>query len=225
MPTESRPFRLIDYQIMFGEIYGDANKHYSDYMLILRLIEEACSIMEIARKDHRDSFAVFLPRIFSWSNAVANRFNVDLQSALWHKYPGVCTYCLRDANCVCSVEHIEIPDREKKLRILRRDRTGKEPISLKEHQTLHARLYKRQNDRILLIQTAAHLVEECGEVSQAFRRKDKDKFQDELADVLSWIFGLATRIGFDLEELVWNTFPYECEVCSNKPCACPPNSV
>ncbi len=85
---------------------------------------------------------------------------------------------------------------------------------------MHGCLYGWQNERIMLIQTAAHLAEEVGEVSKALRHKDRAKLCEEMADVASWIFGLATRLNLDLETIVWECYPYECEKCHHTECRC-----
>lgn len=129
-----RPFTLRDYQRMNAHIYTKANKRYSNYDLFLRLIEEVSVVMEIARKDKREEFPGQLARTFSWWLALGNRLNIDLQEALWHKYPNVCPWCLRPENCNCAVEHPRMPEDEREtiLRRLRRDRSS-EPQLLKDH--------------------------------------------------------------------------------------------
>lgn len=216
----NEPKMLSEFQKMSHYIYGKANRRYSDVELLLRLIEEIAVVMELARKDYRDEFQIQIPRIFSWYNAVANRLDINLQDILWHKYPGVCPYCMRDRDCLCGLEHPDMPDKENILRRLRRERDEREPLSLREHQLFHKRLYGRQNARIMLFQTAAHLVEEAGEVSRAFRHGNREELCDEMADVASWIFALATRLKLDLHTTFWRRYPYECEKCHYSRCRC-----
>ncbi|MBI2057983.1 MAG: hypothetical protein HYT63_03335 [Candidatus Yanofskybacteria bacterium] len=222
-----RPISVSEFQRMNDHIYSGVNKRYSDSDLILRLLEEIAKTMEIARKDELELMPSQLARTFSWWNAVGTRGGIDLQEALWNKYPGVCPYCLRTENCACAIEHPDIPHKEQSLRRLRRDRTA-EPISLSEHQQLHQKLYGRQNRRILVIQIAAHLAEEAGEISKEFRHKNNGGLADEMSDVASWIFAIANRCQFDLADTVWNQYPYECEKCHNTICNCecsdPPES-
>lgn len=213
----TKPETIFDFQNMFGEIYTPANQRYSDSDLILHLIEETCLVMELARKDDLEKMPKQLGRVFSWTNAVATRLKVNLQDALWYKYPNVCPYCLRPENCHCAVEHPNIPDKNTTLRRLRMEQKDM-PITLRDHQNLHRRLYFKQNRRILVIQTAAHLAEEAGEISKEFRHRNFRKFCDEIADVQSWNFALANRIGFELTETVWEQFPFECESCHKLPC-------
>lgn len=214
-----RPESVRDYQAMLYKVYESANGRYSDSDLFLRLIEEIASVMEIVRKDNLHELPVQLARVYAWWNAVANRMKIDLQEAMWLKYPGVCSYCLRTENCLCAIEHPNVPHKDDILRRLRRER-GNEPNSLRGHQELHHRLYGRQNRRILTIQTASHLAEEAGEISREFRHRGMDGLQDEMADVGSWIFALANRCGFDIADAVWELYPYECETCHAVVCSC-----
>ena len=221
MATLRRPKTIQEYQEMSLYIYGKINDaHYTNDHLVRRLLEEATSVMDLARKDERDSLYKQLPRMVMWCLAVANRFNIDLQEALWNKYPGICTYCLRQKDCLCGLEHPDVPHKDEIIKRFRRDRNEREPVTLEEHQALHQRLYARQNDRIFLIQTAAHIAEEVGEFSFEERKGNREGFLNEMADVLSWIFALATRLKYNLHDLIWDVFPYECELCKQDVCEC-----
>jgi len=215
--VQVRPITVSEFQAMFHDIYTPANERYSDPDLMLHFIEETSAVMELARKDEIEKMPSQISRVYSWVNAVASRLKINLQEALWNKYPNVCPYCLRFENCLCAVEHPDIPEKELKLRKFRRDKRNM-PVALYAHQDLHRRLYSKQNRRILIIQTAAHLAEEAGEVSKEFRHKNREKIQNEIADVLSWTFAIANRCGFELADIVWDQFPFECESCHSSPC-------
>lgn len=214
-----QPQTVREYAQMLNDIYGKANKRYSTDHLILRLCEETSKIMEIARKDRIGVMPKQLARIYSWWNAFATRVGVDLHEALWRKYPGICTYCLKEENCVCGLEHPKPP--EERARIVRRYRfeRSREPVTLADHQALHKKLYFHQNERIMVIQTASHLCEEAGEVSEEYRHGNSDGVRDEMADVGSWLFSLSNRIGVVLARVAWETYPYECESCHERVCA------
>ena len=228
-----RPQSAKEFQEMFRHIYHDLNtqQYKKDKDLIARLIEEITKLMEHARKDRRMLFRAQLTNIFSWSMAVTNRLEINIQEALWYKYPGVCPYCLKEKDCICGTEHPIIKNKEIVLRRLRRERAGREPQTLTEYQTLHGRLYSWQHDRELPIVIAAHLVEEAGEVSYAHRHLEiakKSKTRDywlnsvreEMSDVISWMFALANRLEFNLADVIWEYYPYECVKCHKGPCIC-----
>lgn len=212
-----KPETVKEFQEMNDRIYTWANKRYSDEHLVLRLLEEICVTSEIARKDILEQMPAQLARIFSWWCAVGNRLKLDLQATLWHKYPAVCPYCIRPKNCSCGIEHPEILSKEETLRRLRMERI-REPKTLVENQLLHNTLYREQNKRLLTIQVVGHLIEEGGEVSREFRHNNIPGLCDEMADVASWMFGIANRREFDLAETVWRQYPYECERCHENVC-------
>lgn len=233
--TESleRPQSVKEFQKMFRSIYHELNtrQYKKDGELIARLNEEISHLMEHARKDRRSAFREQLSHIFSWYMGVANRLGVNIQESLWQKYPGVCPYCLREKDCICGTEHPVMEDKELRLRRLRHEHAGREPKTLAGHQALHNRLYSWQHDRELPIVVAAHLVEEGGEVSHAYRHfvmvKDQQEKElwwgrvcEEMTDVLSWMFALANRLEFDLADAVWEYYPYECVKCHKNQCIC-----
>jgi len=63
------------------------------------------------------------------------------------------------------------------------------------------------------------LTEEVGELSKAIIRKGN--VEEEMADVLAWLFSLANIIGVDVEEAFRNKYPGYCPRCGNNPCICP----
>lgn len=227
--AEVQPQTVREYQEMLASIYTKANERYSGNDLFLRLLEEISKIMEMVRKDvvllasGREKFASQLARTYSLWNALATRLDIDLQEALWNKFPAVCSYCLRDAEskCICAVEHLRIPDDERELvlRRLRKERS-REPKTLRDHQELHRKLYGLQNSRIPLQSTADHLAEEMGEVSREFRHQNLARLRGEMADIGSWLFALACRLEINLSQKVWEQYPYECEKCRKPECTC-----
>lgn len=220
--TLRRPKTVGQFLEMNEYIFGERNKElYSDEALARRLLEESARLLEVARKDYRHVFPRYLADIFSWYNAFANRLGLKLQEALWHKFPGVCSYCLQSQNCIYGIEHPSEPeDIAMKLRALRLDRDGREPQTLVEHQAFHCRLYGWQHKRELPIMIAAHIVEEAGEVSEALRHKDIDNVANEMADFLSWTFAFATRVDLNLADAMWKFYPYACRKCKEERCVC-----
>ena len=214
----NKPTTVKEFQAMNNDIFSEANKKYSDDHLFRKFFEVVCVMMELVRKDDLKKLPYQLARIYSWWNAIGNRFGLDLDEALWFKYPGVCPYCLREANCYCTIEHPEILYKDQTLRRLRMERS-RQPKTLQEHQHLHQVLYGGQNKRIMVIQIAAHLAEEAGEVSAEHRHQNMPGLCDEMADVASWIFALANRCDFDLAKAVWERYPFQCEACGNLPCS------
>lgn len=231
-----KPESVHEFQRMFFHIFGERNEqvYKKDDDLIRRLHEQTSRLLKYTRKDRRDSLREELAHVFSWTMAVVNRLDIDMQGALWYKYPGVCPYCLRNKKdkCACGLDHpATLEENAAELRRFRKEFAGREPQTLAEHQELHKCLYLWQHEGDFPITIAAHVSEEAGEVSEAHRffeyatsQEDKDywwgKICEELSDVLAWCFTLANRLDFDLAEAVWKTYPYECVKCHEGHCIC-----
>lgn len=217
-----RPETPREFQAMNEHSFGALNKEfYSDEALVARLIREIGLLVKVVRKDYREDFKIHLADIFSWYNAVANRLGLDVHDIFWQKYPGACSYCLRSEKCMCGIEHPPEPEEKmKRLRALRLDRKGREPRTFVEHQALNARLYAWQHERDFPIIIAARIVEEATELSEAFYDKDMEGVDEEMADILSWLLTLTTRMRWELDEIMWGLYPYICRGCGKELCVC-----
>ena len=216
-----RPQTITEYLAMFHHIFGEQDKQYTNDQLVLRLFERVADGEKLARKDYRKKFKVQLPVIFRSLASVVNRHQINLQEALWLKYPGVCTYCFSDFNCTCAAEHPrKMPNKEFELDKKRQYRNGGEQVTLREHWALHKRLYRVQNKRIFPIQISAHITEEVGEISVEFRKKNMRKAAIEMADECSWLFALSVRLWpkIPFDDLIWRVYPYQCNQCHQDVC-------
>ncbi len=215
-----------EFGLMFRDIYHDLNNlRYDNSTLLLRLFEQCSKMHEVVRKDYRDQFASQLADIYSFLNGVANRFNINLQEALWLKYPGICTYCLQKSDCECGMEHDEkapkITESERLLIIkqAQQDRVD-EPKNLADHQQLHYKLYFWKVKVSDPSKLADHITEEAGEVSRECRHGRLERGAEEMADVISWIFALSNRLKINLSDEIWKFYPYKCRDCYSCPCIC-----
>jgi len=225
---------------MFDHIYGDKNeKEYTDDELTRRLCKEAMRMLEPGRKDRRDELVPRLVCTYSWLNALATRLEIDLQDALWLKYPGVCSYCFKETHCLCGTEHpLKFKTKEEKnlmLRPLLRSRNGREPQTLHDHQEFHRRLYFWQHETEDPLRIIAHVAEEADEIDtelwfwkSAKAQNDREEAskriletQNEIADMAGWVLTLANRLRIDFADTVWSLYPYECMTCHSDVCTCP----
>jgi NTP pyrophosphatase (non-canonical NTP hydrolase) len=70
-----------------------------------------------------------------------------------------------------------------------------------------------------LLRTHAWFVEECGELSRALFRQDRDRQVEEIADVLAWLTTLADMAGIQMSEAAAR-YATGCPKCDAKPCVC-----
>lgn len=154
---------------------------------------------------------------FSWCMAVCNRLHLNIEKALWRRFPMQCSYCGK-LPCACKKEKII-----ERVKITRKSTLR--PNSLAGFQQMFAQIYPSK-DRSLA-DAGVHLAEECGEVSEAvlcfLGQHTKRHFlglEDELADYLSCIFGVANSADILLAEELEKFYCNNCHVCHLAPCQC-----
>src|SRR6266566_8090104 len=81
----------------------------------------------------------YLAKIFAWYCALSNRIELDIEDALWEKYPSVCPRCLSPA-CEC----LEPPKKidSERLTMLALENAQRRPMSLREWQVMFASIYR-----------------------------------------------------------------------------------
>jgi NTP pyrophosphatase (non-canonical NTP hydrolase) len=113
-------------------------------------------------------------------------------------------------------EKEELRARAKRTRWLAREHAIRRPKSIDDWQEMIGTIYRERLRQATLSEVALHLLEEMGETSDGLIRmytyssKDsiEDEFplrqvrlEDELADVLSWLFGLVERLDLEIRNL------------------------
>lgn len=221
--TLTRPQTLSECQQMFSSIFGERNKKlYTDKDCLLQVVENNARIAECLRKEEENGIqeiVELLPKTFAWLIALWNTKGLVIEDALWHKYPGVCPYCLRRQDCSCISKDLAY-DPERNLNVFRRDHTLR-PRTLAAWQERHGEIYGKMNKVKSRLQVWLHFVEEVGEVSVELRHERKEEFANESADALMWLFAFANRISASLDEATWRVYPYECDTCHKEQCECP----
>lgn len=127
--------------------------------------------------------------------------------------------------CCCDKLQIAESKKDKTELRARAQRTRKlanlykslKPLSLDGWEDMIGKIYRERLNRLPLAFVALHLLEEMGEVSDAMIRMytylETDsihdelvarqiRLEDELADVLSWLFGLVERLRSEQSDLV-----------------------
>jgi NTP pyrophosphatase (non-canonical NTP hydrolase) len=127
------------------------------------------------------------------------------------------THAGADNTCRCDEllisdrrkDKTELRSRAQRTRKLARQHASRKPLSLDGWQDMIGMLYRERLSRLSLAYVALHLLEEMGEVSDALVRMytylegeslerelvaRQIRLEDELADVLSWLFGFVERL-------------------------------
>jgi len=186
-----------------------------------------------------------------------------LSDIVWFKYPGRCLRCLRPG-CICPVLP-QAPERnqewEDMVGLWRKG--GRPPQAISEWESHFSSIYDTAHFTRSLEELGFHYLEEFGEVFSATRkllavnpdriddevlRKMQENLIEEIADVISWSFSMARKLGSQAEEiekaagttfgiadnfkltfLLWGAFKRKdadevgCPVCSERVCSasCP----
>lgn len=236
----SKEMPLSDWQKMFMEIYFPTRNYgRSRYELFTHMVKVfGAGSHFLFRKHDPAGTQRYLAKVFAWYCALATRVGVNVENALWEKYPRACPRCLAD---VCECGQIPEPIQVERLQAIALERTPQRPTSLRQWQAMFANLYKgplgssniaQGRDRVALV--FARIAEELGEVGEAILidasidANAEFIVRNEMADLGAWIFALANNTqhiceageGTYLADEVWDYYPGKCHYCQEVPCLC-----
>lgn len=220
MPTDVAPDRpsLHGFQELNHKIYGRVDdRHYSSWDILSNLERFIMRAIKGVRKGNNEKLRINLVISLSWLFALMNRFHIDLEDAVWQRFPMVCSYC-GESPCACKslkpATRLEIlPD------------SANRPGSLSGFQEMLAKIYPAEGRT--LEHAAIHLAEELGEVSEEIHSyegtHDPKHFKNlelEAADLFSCIIGVANSAGLQMEREMGWFYRNGCHVCLKIPCQC-----
>lgn len=209
---------LADFQTFNHRVYGAVDDRlYSTWDLLTQEQRFAMRALKGIRKDDKDKIKKNLLVSFSFLMALANRFHIDVDSAVWRRFPFVCSYC---SKCPCACKKNKSSKR-KKVAVQK----ALQPKTLAGFQNMFEAVYPSR--RRTLEHAGVHLAEEIGEVTEAahnFMGQHKHSqfvaIENEVADYVSCVFGVANSAGIDLAAELSKLFRNNCHVCRKAPCRC-----
>lgn len=207
---------------MFKEIYGERNEDKLPEQVFLHLVEEAGELAEALRKDTLKEIVENLPDVYAWLCSFATHSGIELEKAVWKKYPSVCPYCGKSKNCIC-IAHMNYLPEEKREEILEawRSKTENMPKTLEEWLDMFKKLYGDVNQVMHFSDVGFHFMEEVGEVAMAIRNGTRKMLEYEVADVFVWLMAIAMRRDIkNLSDIFFERFPNSCWKCGKNPCKC-----
>ena len=92
-------------------------------------------------------------------------------------------------------------------------------MDIDKFQKLIEETYLKKDAKRGLPKTFMWFTEEVGELSRALRENNKEELKKEFADVLAWLFSLASLSGIRIEETI-SKYTAGCPVCHGIPCIC-----
>ena len=169
------------------------------------------------RKGDKEKLKTNLTIATSWFLAIMNRLHVNLEEAVWNRFPYLCSYC---GYCPCICKKIKPTSRP---RIIKKELNR--PKTLREYQNMFEKIYPSSTRN--LEHAGIHLAEEQGEISEAIQTylgyHSKKYFQniiDESADYFSCVLAVFNSADLDFEKEMSNFYSHNCHECHNAPCTC-----
>lgn len=228
-----------DYIEQIQSIYEPIKNNERDfYQILARLVESIAKCSQYVNKSNEVEISKQLPTLFAWFSSLIGKAISDdarLSEILWRKYPNCCPYCLRQP-CTCPRNKKSLTDNAKELQELSKNNNSNRPETLQEWQEMFAKIYPRNPQGYDQKSNFIHLIEEVGEVAEAYRLKyfHPDNLKNELADVMTWILGIANLIdakaqdnpsfygfkNYSLEEKVQEKYAKGCPSCESETCKC-----
>ncbi|MEK7804587.1 MAG: MazG nucleotide pyrophosphohydrolase domain-containing protein [Planctomycetota bacterium] len=92
-------------------------------------------------------------------------------------------------------------------------------MDIEGFQKLIEEMYLEKDAKRGLSKTFMWFTEEVGELSRALREDNREELKKEFADVLAWLFTLASLSGIRMEETL-SKYTAGCPVCKQIPCLC-----
>ncbi len=218
MASLSKDSSLPDYSEFIQRIYGMPNdRFYTLWDMLDNVQRFSMRCVKGIRKNNVEKTKHNAMIAFSWYTSLTNRLHINVDNAVWNRFPYLCSYC-GEAPCVCQAEKVKA----------RRKVVGKKslkPRSVHDVQIMFARIYPpgtRTSEH-----AAIHLAEETGELSEAVHLymsdRSKKYFKEvsiEAADYLSCIMGVLNSIGIDAGDELSRMFYNNCHDCHKLPCEC-----
>jgi NTP pyrophosphatase (non-canonical NTP hydrolase) len=93
-------------------------------------------------------------------------------------------------------------------------------MEIKTFQKQIEDIYFKKDSNRGIDRTFLWFAEECGELAEAVRKRDKSEFENEAADVLAWLATLSSIVGVDLQSAAVKKYGSGCPRCKSIPCAC-----
>lgn len=211
-------FTISDWQNFCLEVYGIPNDRDFGVMEMLSNVQRFImrALKGIRKRDDAKTEANLLIAM-SWFISLINQLHIDLDKALWERFPAVCSYC-GHAPCVCRSRKIKT---RQNIKI----DESKKPKTLKEYQEMFQSIYPAETRS--LENAGIHLAEEMGELSEAVmnyrgnhENADFSKIVLESADLFSCFLATFNSMHIDASKALKQMFQENCHVCHKLPCEC-----
>ena len=214
----SKDATMRQYSDFVNAVYGVPNdRNYAIWDMLTNMQKFAMRSVKGVRKKDMDKVRVNMVISLSWFTSLMNRLRIDMDEAVWQRFPYLCSYCGR-CPCVCKAEKV-------KTRVKATSSGSKRPKTIDEFQSMFGEIYPPGTRT--LEDAAIHLSEEVGELSEAFhiylgshKELNFRNVYEEAADFFSCSMGVLNSIGIRYADELSSMYSNNCHVCKNAPCTC-----
>lgn len=220
----SKNFTLPEFQNLINKIYSlPDDRLFSLWDLVSNQERFTMRALKGIRKDDTKKLTLNILVSFSWLMAIGNRLHIDVEKVIWERFSGTCSYC-RKAPCICR--------KNKNIKRVKsnKSKSFSKPKTFEDFQNMFRMIYPP--DKRTLPEVGVHLAEEMGELSEAIhiflgehRAKEFKDIEDEIADYVSCIFGVANSSNINVSKELFIMYKNNCHVCHKAPCVCNFSSV
>jgi NTP pyrophosphatase (non-canonical NTP hydrolase) len=223
MPSIKPDATITQLQSFIKDVYGVHNdRNFSTWEMISNVERFVMRAMKGVRKGDTDKIRYNLLISLGWFASLTNRMHIDLNDAVWKRFPHLCSYC---ASCPCSCKDVK-DDMRENVPI----DESKRPLTLSDFQKMFEHVYP--SGERTLNHAGVHLAEEIGEFSESllmYRGEHKNgHFEDvilEAADFFSHYFTMFNSMKMNLAEELSKMFSDNCHVCKKASCECEFSSI
>ncbi|MHA2007741.1 MAG: MazG nucleotide pyrophosphohydrolase domain-containing protein [Promethearchaeota archaeon] len=95
--------KISDFQDLIKKLYIERDQRRGIHKTFIWLIEEIGELANLLRKRKIDKNNVTeeISDIIAWTTSLANLLDIDIESALFMKYPNMCIKC-KSNPCICG---------------------------------------------------------------------------------------------------------------------------
>ncbi len=209
---------LRDYQDFINQVYGRGNeRHFTVDEMLTNISRFAMRGLKGIRQQDKAKIRANVVVAVSWFISLLNQLGIDLDSAVWQRFPYVCSYC---GECPCACKQKKI---KKRLKVA--SGAGPRPKTIRAMQEMIKKIYPPE--RRTLSDAGIHFAEEVGELSESIllfrghhRDHDFDEVSLEAADLFANAIGIYNSLGLDFASELSRLFSHGCHACRRTPCVC-----
>lgn len=93
-------------------------------------------------------------------------------------------------------------------------------MRISEFQKIIREIYYEKDKKRGVDGTFRWMIEEIGELARGIKKKDREKLEEEIADIFAWLTSIANLLDIDVEKCVKEKYFKICPRCKKIPCEC-----